>query len=317
MNARTTFAGAMIWAGIGLVTLPFGTALAQEDCALGQRYVGLARERLAAFENDEAVEFLRQSVRACPSYEGYQLLGEALAQSPETQDQRGAVAAFVSAHERAPSNAARATTLYRYADLLSRAGDPQNAYPLIKDAERLAPGNPEIAALSQRIQAQVEHPTPQQIVRGLKDSLYQPLRIASVATASAVARIAQNPAAIALPPLGAGPSVNIPINFVTGSTQVDAETRANVVQLAQALADPGLAGKRFLFVGHADVRGDELRNVDLSRQRAEVLAQTVMMMAPSLDGRIETVGRGAYEPIDHGQGERAYRANRRLQVLLK
>lgn len=304
--------------GLGILVLLFagsGAALAQPDCALGQRYFALAQDRLAAFASDEAAEYLRQSIKACPTHEAYQQLGEVLAQSPERADQQQAVEAFVAAHELATSDEARARALYRYAQLLAREGDPQNAYPLIKDAQALQPDDPAIATLASNIQSQVEKPTQAQIVRGLKDSLYRPLRVASLtmAASAATATMAKRPP----PARTTGPSVNIPINFVTGSTRVDDQTRPNVIELARALSDPGLQGQNFLFVGHADVRGDADRNLDLSRQRAEAIQQAVVLLEPSLDGRIEATGRGSNEPIDYGHDEQAHRANRRLQVLLK
>ena len=42
-----------------------GATAHAEDCALGQRYLQLAQDRIAAFANDDAIAFLRQSVDAC------------------------------------------------------------------------------------------------------------------------------------------------------------------------------------------------------------------------------------------------------------
>jgi outer membrane protein OmpA-like peptidoglycan-associated protein len=125
------------------------------------------------------------------------------------------------------------------------------------------------------------------------------------------------PDKIAPPPATNGPSANIPINFDMGTTLVDAETRANVVVLAHALADVAHPEQHFLFVGHADIRGTEANNVLLSKRRAEAIYQSVILLEPTLQDRIEVTGRGASEPIDTGHNERAYRSNRRLQVLLK
>jgi outer membrane protein OmpA-like peptidoglycan-associated protein len=47
------------------------------------------------------------------------------------------------------------------------------------------------------------------------------------------------------------------------------------------------------------------------------MAQAVVLLQPSLRRRIDVIGRGSSEPIDAGHDENAYRANRRLQVLLK
>jgi hypothetical protein len=102
-----------------------------EDCALGQRYLALAHDRIAAFQNDEAITFLKQSADACPSYDAFEQLGELAAQSPQKEDKEKAVAAFVEAHARASSPQTQANALYHYAVLLNQDGDPENAYPLL------------------------------------------------------------------------------------------------------------------------------------------------------------------------------------------
>jgi outer membrane protein OmpA-like peptidoglycan-associated protein len=314
--------------------LAWSATASAEDCALGQRYLALAKDRIAAFANDEALVFLRQSVEACPGYEAYEQLGELAAQSPQREDKVKAVEAFVAAHARAPDAHARARALYQYAALLNREGDPQNAYPLIKEAHSLDAGNPEIAALAATVETQVQHPTQEHIVRALHYSLFQSLAVvdaagASASSSSAARSVGSAPGgaptggsatgarAAAHATAASGPSVNIPINFDTGSVVIDAQTRPNLEMLAHALADPSLEGRRFIFVGHSDPRGGDQYNVSLSLQRAEAISQGVTSLEPSLKGRIVAEGRGAHEPIDSGNGEQAWRVNRRLQVLIK
>lgn len=291
-----------------LAVLGYGVqARAAPDCDLGQHYVDLAREHVAASEENQAEALLQQAIAACPSYQTYQSLGELEARSSRRTEKMHAVDAFLSAYELASSDQTRAKTLYNYADLLNRDGDPQNAYPLIRDAQILDTKDPDIAQLSAQIQRQVSNPTQEHLTRGLWNSLYKPLRIASAAPAVQGARLR----------LSEGPSVNIPINFETGSVMVDEQTRANIATLAHALSDPEHTEQRYLFVGHADVRGNEAQNVELSKRRAETLCEGVILLVPSLQGRIEVTGRGSSEPIDPAHTEAAYRANRRLQVLLK
>jgi outer membrane protein OmpA-like peptidoglycan-associated protein len=285
---------------------------AQPDCQAGERYLAAGRDKSAASDFNEAADLAQSAVDACPSYAGYELLGESRAQSLSRPDHVRAVDAFVSAHELASSDSERAHTLYQYARLLNQDGDPQNAYPLIKDAKGLDPGNPDIAALAGKIEQRINNPTKEQIVRGLWDSMYKPLRVASIKTVHSTAEAA--PAAV---PTSNVASVSIPINFELGTTMVDERTRANIAVLAEALADPTYAQQHFTFVGHADVRGVEPNNIVLSKRRAEAMAQAVVVLQPSLQGRIDVIGRGSSEPIDPGHDESAYRANRRLQVLLK
>jgi outer membrane protein OmpA-like peptidoglycan-associated protein len=165
----------------------------------------------------------------------------------------------------------------------------------------------------------VQHPTQEHIVRALHYSLYQPIKtIVRRETDSGgggggrgVSAPRESVAA------ATGPSVNIPINFNTNSTVVDAKTQPNVDMLAHALADPALAGRQFLFVGHSDSRGGDQYNAALSLQRAQALSQLVSTIEPDLKGRISVEGHGSREPIDPGTDEAALRANRRLQVLVK
>jgi len=292
-----------------LVAIAFATSVQAEDCALSQRYLQLAQDRAAQFANDEAIVFLRQAIDACPTYDAYERLGELAAQSPKREDTVKAVEAFVNAEAQAPSVQARAQTLYQYAALLNREGDPQNAYPLIEAARRLDPERSDISALAGDVDKQVQHPTTEHIVRALRYTVFVPLKSGtrpqgeSTSTGHASART--------------GPSVNIPINFDTASVVVDQGTRPNLEVLAHALTDPALQGRQFTFIGHADRRGGDQYNVDLSLQRAEAISQNVVALEPSLKGRIRAEGRGAREPIDTGNDEAALRANRRLQVIIR
>ena len=293
-------------------SLALSAAVRADDCALGQRYLLLAHDRVVAFENDAAITLLRQSITACPSYDAYEQLGELAAQSPQREDKEQAVSAFVSAYGRAGSSPERARSLYQYAALLNQEGDPENAYPLIQRARALDSSNADINQLADKIAQQVQHPTQEHIVRALQYSLYKPISepASSHGPSSGPATKYQTPAG------GGGPSVNIPINFDTASVAVDQETRPNIAVLAHALADSSMKGRNFLFVGHSDARGGDQYNVDLSLQRADAISQSVVALEPSLRGRIKVEGHGAREPIVTGADAGALRANRRLQVLI-
>jgi outer membrane protein OmpA-like peptidoglycan-associated protein len=314
----------------GMLTVILAAAAAQgeTDCSLAQRYLQLSRDTAASGANEEAVGLLNRAVEVCPSYAAYEALGELQSQSSEREDQRQAVKAFVAANDLAPSDAARAKTQFEYAKLLNRNGDPQNAYPLAKNAHFLNPDDGQITALAQRLDDEIRNPSHEQLVRGLQDALYQPLHITTAKPLPVLARADRAAAATVSgqraekEPLGAsqpetGPSVSIPINFDTATTVVDRHTRPNIVTLAHALADPAFAGRKFLFVGHADRRGSDEYNMTLSRERAQAMYGEVIRLEPPLEGRIEVEGRGSREPIDPGTGPEALRANRRLQVVLK
>jgi outer membrane protein OmpA-like peptidoglycan-associated protein len=298
-----------------LFLLAFNMQSRAEDCVLGQRYLSLAHERVAAFKNDEAIVFLRQGVDACPSYDAFEELGELAALSTERADKEKAVGAFVGAYTRASSSQERSRTLYHYARLLNQDGDPENAYPLIKQACALEPANAEYAALSNTVENQVQHPTEEHIVRALHYSLFQPLRTPDSSTTGAAT--GQGLSKHQTPTGGGGPSVNIPINFDTATVIVDQETRPNIVVLAHALADPSMEGHEFTFIGHSDIRGGDQYNLNLSLHRADAISQSVIAIEPGLKGRIHVEGHGAREPIDSGSDARALQANRRLQVVIQ
>ncbi len=302
-------------------------AQAEPDCSLGQRYLQLSHDRAASGAYEEAVGLLNRAIEVCPSYAAYEAIGELQSQSSEREDRMQAARAFVAANDLAPSDEARAKTQFEYARLLNSSGDPQNAYPLAKSAHFLNPGDAQIRALAQRLEDEIRNPSHEQLVRGLQDALYQPLHIATAgrtvlaqagnATAGTVAGQRGEKEALGGPQPRVGPSVSIPINFDTATTVVDQRTRPNIATLAHALADPAFAGRRFLFVGHADRRGSDEYNMTLSRERAQAMYGEVIRLEPPLQGRIEVDGRGAREPIDPGPGPEALRANRRLQVILK
>jgi outer membrane protein OmpA-like peptidoglycan-associated protein len=195
----------------------------------------------------------------------------------------------------------------------------QNAYPLAKEAQQLQPQDAAIKALVAELEPQVRNPSREQLVRGLGNSLFRPLRVNIGGAANAVKPAAGTnmPASGAAASRPIGPSINIPVNFEMNSTAVDAQSRPNVAKLAAALGDPAFAGKRFVFVGHADARGEAAYNKDLSQRRAAAIYADLLATVPALKGRVKIEGHGSTEPIDAGNTEAAHRANRRLQVYLE
>lgn len=295
-----------------------------EDCDLAQRYHALAQDRLEAFERDEAAAYLQRAADACPRFAYAQELGEVKAQSGEDADRRDAVDAFVAAYGLASSDTERARSLWKYAELLNYAGDPQNAYPLIRQAEELDGSNEDIVALADEVQNQIENPTREQLVRGLADSLYKPIMVTAVVSTGQApgggssADTVAGAGSTGGPVVGATqPSISIPIHFEFDSASVDAGTVPNIEVLAAALADESLEANGFAFVGHADLRGAADYNLALSRQRADAIYDAVVELEPALEGRISVTGRGEGEPIDSGSTEEAHWANRRLQVLVE
>ena len=278
-------------AGMAAATM----AVAAPDCAQAQRDLATAKQRITASADDEATVLLNQSIDECPTYDAYETLGEHLAVSDSPRDHGFAVEAFVHANTLAPNKKDGAQTLFQYAALLNRTGDPENAYPLIQRAAALDPNRAAIKTLAADIRTQVAHPTKEEITRALRFSIFKPVKGV---------------------PGAEGSSVNIPINFESDKTAVDEQTKPNIEALASVMAEDA-TGQHFVFIGHADSRGDDNYNVQLSRQRAEAIRDQIVELKPELKGRISVQGHGAREPIDMGTDDEALRRNRRLQVVAK
>ena len=93
-------------------------------------------------------------------------------------------------------------------------------------------------------------------------------------------------------------------------------TRSNVRNLAQVLTEES-EDVVFIFVGHADARGSQDYNLQLSERRAEAIQQSVELLHPQLRGRIVSEGSGEGNPMDFGNSPSALRANRRLEVWIQ
>ena len=302
-----------------MFTVPFPASAQQSeqnDCAMAERYYSMAQQQLGANKQSAAAGYLEKAAAACPRHAYFQELGELRMETVDRFDQQQAVEAFVQSHALASSDKERARALWKYAALLHQEGDPQNADRLIRDARMLDADNQEIADLAAAIQEQIENPTRETLVRGLASSLYQPLQ-----TQAASGQVASVGSSVAVPDATTArdenPSIRIPINFEFNSTAPDSSTSRNIEILASTLSDPEFQDRDFVFVGHADVRGDAEYNKVLSRRRAYAIYEIIVGIEADLEGRISVKGMGESEPIEPGNTEEAHRANRRLQVVVK
>lgn len=282
---------------------------------MAERYYDVAREGIAAHKEDEAQLYLERAATTCPRYAYFQELGELQMQSVDNEVRILGVDSFIEAYALASTEEQRARALWKYAELLNQEGDPQNADRLIREAARLDQDNREIALLAANIQDQIENPTRGQFVRGLSESLYKPIRMAAASGAPNGPAASDTGQATSVPG-DAQASIRIPIQFEYNSTTVAPATIRNVRLLAEALSDDQFKDRNFKFVGHADVRGDERYNLELSIQRAQAIHDSIINIDPSLEGRIWVTGLGESQPIAAGNSEQAHRTNRRLQVFL-
>lgn len=103
------------------------------------------------------------------------------------------------------------------------------------------------------------------------------------------------------------------ITFQTNSADLTSETMATLDVLARALQSDTLAGFTFKVEGHADPRGDAARNLLLSQQRAESVANYLVTKHSILTERLNAVGKGSAEPLNKERPDAP--ENRRVTIV--
>ncbi|MBA3591168.1 OmpA family protein [Methylibium sp.] len=110
--------------------------------------------------------------------------------------------------------------------------------------------------------------------------------------------------------------LNVPsdISFDTGRAAIKPELRTVLDSFASGLAnDPNL---RVRIIGHTDSTGSDAVNNPLSVQRAQSVRDYLAARGIS-PSRVETAGRGSYEPIADNTSVAGRAQNRRVEILLR
>ncbi|MBL8196425.1 MAG: substrate-binding domain-containing protein [Blastocatellia bacterium] len=104
---------------------------------------------------------------------------------------------------------------------------------------------------------------------------------------------------------------NTDIRFQTSSTQVN---NLAVYDLNQISADicPRASNISIELIGYSDSQGDPKQNLELSKQRAESVAQVLKGKCPSIT--IESKGLGSASPIGDNSTEEGKLLNRRVEI---
>lgn len=103
------------------------------------------------------------------------------------------------------------------------------------------------------------------------------------------------------------------ITFPTNSADLTSETMATLDVLARALQSDTLVGFTFKVEGHADSRGDPARNLLLSQQRAESVANYLVTKHSILSERLNALGKGSSEPLNKERADAP--ENRRVTIV--
>jgi OmpA-OmpF porin, OOP family len=196
-----------------------------------------------------------------------------------------------SASDATPTKAAPATKGFRLA--APQTATPTQAAPATKGFRLAAP----------------QSATPSTTAPATKGfRLAQPAKpMTTAATAPHRAKVASAAAPLA------GTRANLMLNFEYNSDQMTPAAEGKAKVFAQALMSPELKDKRFLIEGHTDSRGSRDLNVDLSRRRAQSVAN--FLVAQGVDqGRVEVKGVGPDQPLPGHSA--AAEANRRVEAVL-
>lgn len=112
-----------------------------------------------------------------------------------------------------------------------------------------------------------------------------------------------------------GPSINLTVNFPTGSADLTPAARASLDNLGKALASSELANFRFRIEGHTDNVGSKEANLLLSQQRAEAVVSYLTSQYNVAPSRLEAVGKGQEDPLVETPPQTPEARNRRVQVI--
>ncbi len=107
--------------------------------------------------------------------------------------------------------------------------------------------------------------------------------------------------------------------FDTGSSQLDNKALADVLRLADLLAEPQYAGAEIMLIGFTDSIGATEVNKVLSERRAgQVFDEVSALAGDLLEGTsITTLGFGAANPVDCNDTADGRELNRRVEVWIR
>ncbi|MDE2581835.1 MAG: OmpA family protein [Rhodospirillales bacterium] len=115
-------------------------------------------------------------------------------------------------------------------------------------------------------------------------------------------------------PAGA-PSVNLNVDFATGSAILTPQAKQTLDQLGKALTSRDLDKYRFRIEGHTDTVGSASTNLTLSQQRAQSVAhylESTYGIAPS---RLQAIGMGEQGLLVSTPPQTPNARNRRVEVI--
>lgn len=116
-------------------------------------------------------------------------------------------------------------------------------------------------------------------------------------------------------PMASNPSINLNIDFATGSADLTPRATAELDRLGKALTDKSLVDYRFKLVGHTDTTGSAATNLALSRARARAVKTYLTSKFSIPAERLTAIGVGETDLLVPTGPNVANQANRRVQII--
>ena len=118
-------------------------------------------------------------------------------------------------------------------------------------------------------------------------------------------------------PSGLMATVTIPAAslFAFDSAELNAEGRSAIEEYRKQLRPEFSEAYAGVIIGHTDSTGDAGYNMDLSKRRAQAVADYLVSTGVEA-GKLRTIGRGKYEPIASNESEEGRSQNRRVDIIV-
>ncbi len=117
------------------------------------------------------------------------------------------------------------------------------------------------------------------------------------------------------PPSTGAPSVNLTVNFATGSTELTPDAIRTLNELGRALSSADLAAYKFRIEGHTDTVGSKEYNRALSERRATVVVEYISKKFGVDPSRLQAVGMGVEGLLIQTPDQTPEPRNRRVLVV--
>ena len=111
------------------------------------------------------------------------------------------------------------------------------------------------------------------------------------------------------------PSVNLSVQFATGSAELTPAAMRTLDELGKALSSEALAPYRFRIEGHTDTVGSPEANMALSEKRAQKVVEYLHGKFNVDTARLEAVGMGETQLLVPTPDQRSEPRNRRVHVV--